>query len=460
MPAVIPVHNLFPCDEKERNRREGERERGVLGYIFSSISICGLVSCFTPVPVSIESQSIIFVISIDSCSYKRKVGHREHVEHFPDQVILFHVSHVSSSPVCLSDGMPHAVATPPVMGCNYCSCIANLTGGTFDKKHVTIIPLTPFFTFITDCCEKAEVSSACQKVCIFDVDIDQALETPECFADMDKLMTCAADGSDHRSCCRRRAVPTDCIRWCAGLKVTKPNLCSLSSARDIVSCFDEGKALLPGPPIEVHVKRFAENDRVMIEWDPPTKNAGMLIMLSYLYLYLSDLFVASCHAELVQWYRVFWRPVGSRDLNRNQTNQPFFELQGLDSTKMYEFVVKAGNHHGLSLFTDPLVISMANYKTTGVGNRLLKLLVGVSGLAMIVIAIGAAVAYAYKNDYFPRIGAIRRLTSTAASSSTPPRGVSFENPSYMKDGPVVQFNAPSNVEVNANYKPTMQSQSA
>jgi hypothetical protein len=126
---------------------------------------------------------------------------------------------------------------------------------------------------------------------------------------------------------------------------------------------------------------------------------------------------------------------------------------------MYEFVVKAGNHHGLSLFTDPLVISMANYKSTGVGNRLLKLLLGVSTLAILVIAVGAAVIYAYKNQYIPHFNPRIRLRSTAGSS-TPPRGVSFENPSYMKDGPVVQFNPPSNVEVNANYKPTIQSPSA
>lgn len=101
-----------------------------------------------------------------------------------------------------------------------------------------------------------------------------ALQTPECYQDMDKLMTCAADGSDHRSCCRRRGVPSDCIRWCAGLKVTKANLCSLSAAQDIMSCFDEGKALLPGPPVEVHVKHFVEKDKVLIEWDPPKKNPG------------------------------------------------------------------------------------------------------------------------------------------------------------------------------------------
>lgn len=162
---------------------------------------------------------------------------------------------------------------------------------------------------------------------------------------------------------------------------------------------------------------------------------------------------------MVQWYRVFWRPVGSRDLNRNQTEEPRFELRGLDSHKMYEFVVKSGNHHGLSLFTDPLVISMANYRSTTTGNHLLKLLVGVTGLAIIVIVIGALVAYGYKNQYFPHINTIR-LRSTSGPS-TPTRGVSFENPSYLKDGPTVQFNAPSNVEVNANYKPVeIQSPSA
>ena len=102
-------------------------------------------------------------------------------------------------------------------------------------------------------------------VCSLDIDIETALTRPKCFADLDKLMNCAAgmysitvlindllkqfycsDGSDHRQCCRRRQVPTGCLRWCAGLKVTIPSLCILSSAREIISCFQEGRALLPG----------------------------------------------------------------------------------------------------------------------------------------------------------------------------------------------------------------------
>lgn len=102
-----------------------------------------------------------------------------------------------------------------------------------------------------------------------------------------------------------------------------------TSTSDILSCFEEGKVLLPGPPRDVLAKRVdSSGNRIIVEWQQPDKNP-----------------------ELVQYYRVFWRPIGSKELNRNQTTEPRFELTGLDSEKMYEFVVKAGNHHGLSVFT-------------------------------------------------------------------------------------------------------------
>lgn len=50
----------------------------------------------------------------------------------------------------------------------------------------------------TDCCTRENVSSACMKVCHFDIDIQMATTIPACYNDLDKLMFCAADGSDHR----------------------------------------------------------------------------------------------------------------------------------------------------------------------------------------------------------------------------------------------------------------------
>lgn len=108
------------------------------------------------------------------------------------------------------------------------------------------------------------MKEGCLPVCSFDIDMESALSNPDCYTEIDKLMACAADGSDHRQCCRRKGVPSDCIRWCAGLRVNRPSLCAISSATDIVSCFEEGRALLPGPPTEVHVKRFLDHDSKVI----------------------------------------------------------------------------------------------------------------------------------------------------------------------------------------------------
>lgn len=149
------------------------------------------------------------------------------------------------------------------------------------------------------------------------------------------------DGSDHRQCCRRRQVSNACLRWCAGLRVTSTSFCLSSSARDITACFSEGKALLPGPPRDVQIKEFLGDNNVKITWEAPIKNP-----------------------DLVQWYRVFWRPVGSRDLKQDQTDWTYFELTNLNNDQTYEFVVKSGNRHGLSLISDPLIISPIHPQNT------------------------------------------------------------------------------------------------
>jgi len=204
------------------------------------------------------------------------------------------------------------------------------------------------------------------------------------------------DGRDHRQCCRTKKVAPQCLRWCAGLKLTSFDACLIYSSREIVSCFQEGKVLLPGPPRGLHYCKFSTSNKVIVEWEPPASNS-----------------------ELVQYYRVFWRPIGSRDLNRGQTNDLFFEINDLESDKMYEFVVKSGNHHGLSVYTDPLVISLKDVKSSALGNKLLKVFSGIAFFAVLIIfGVGGAI-YVYKNYY----------TSRKIRSG----GVSFENPSYMKE---------------------------
>ena len=129
---------------------------------------------------------------------------------------------------------------------------------------------------------------------------------------------------------------------------------------------------------------------------------------------------------------------------------------------MYEFVVKSGNHYGLSIFTDPLVISPSSLQSSSSASmaaQVLRVMMFVSLVAFIVIVVGGVVLYGFR-DHIPLQIPSMRLMSTNSSPPTPSssRGVSFENPSYMKDTtgiPSVQFK-PGNHEreVNANYTET------
>jgi len=94
---------------------------------------------------------------------------------------------------------------------------------------------------------------------------------------------------------------------------------------------------------------------------------------------------------------------------------------------MYEFVVKSGNHYGLSVFTDPLVVTIRGSKShsTSLGNKLLKVVLGISvGVVLLIFGL-AAVIYYYKFHY------------VAKNPQT--RGVSFENPTYLKDSGTIQI---------------------
>ncbi|XP_046584735.1 Ig-like and fibronectin type-III domain-containing protein 2 [Haliotis rubra] len=53
--------------------------------------------------------------------------------------------------------------------------------------------------------------------------------------------------------------------------LTASHLMCLNFASDIISCFEEGQVLLPGPPTEVSVLPLSANT-ILVNWHPPTKN--------------------------------------------------------------------------------------------------------------------------------------------------------------------------------------------
>lgn len=243
---------------------------------------------------------------------------------------------------------------------------------------------------VSACCIEKGVSEQCQGACTFDIDIQYALSRPYCLPDIDKLMICASDGRDHQQCCRQHKVPRFCLKWCRGFPVTHTELCVFAAASEIVSCFEEGKSVLPGLPEKLSINRLSEIS-IELKWQPPVRNP-----------------------QFVQWYRIFWRPVGTKELFRNQTRETAFQINDLKPGYTYEVFVKAGNHYGQSQPTNPKVVTMTLQESES--TSAIKVAVGVIVTILIIVLIGIVVIY-FKFKYQPNVE----------------KGVSFENPTYMKE---------------------------
>ncbi|XP_026478463.1 Ig-like and fibronectin type-III domain-containing protein 2 [Ctenocephalides felis] len=255
---------------------------------------------------------------------------------------------------------------------------------------------------VTECCREQNVSPACNDACGFYLDIEAVIDRPECLKDFDKLMKCAADGSDHRNCCASAGVPRGCLDWCRGEPIGAPgSFCSLHSTRKIIGCFQEGRDRLPGPPQNVAVRPLSE-DAIEVHWDPPIKNP---------------------HA--VEMYRVFWREESQRGSHRNDTPFTNMMVNGLKSHVLYELVVKAGNHYGTSMLSRPVQFTLDDNYITSASRADAGSTVGVGvGCALLALAAAGAVLWV----------ALWYRGKRRGAGKNAPGGVAFENPSYLREG--------------------------
>lgn len=274
---------------------------------------------------------------------------------------------------------------------------------------------------IMQCCVHNNVSSACMDACSFFLDIDAVIDKPDCINDFDKLMKCAADGSDHRGCCVHWGVPRRCLDWCRGesLDNNTSKDCLLSHTKHIMSCFHDGRSKLPGPPINVRVEA-ADTNSVRIAWDLPEKNP-----------------------QTVEMYRVFWHVVGTdqKTAMKNDTRNMYIVLSDLQDGVTYDCVVKAGNHKGTSVLTRPIRFTMGDKYITSATS-------GTSGSN-----IGAAVAIILALIFVAAVfvGTVWLIRTKKMLGVKNQGGVAFENPSYLREvnmdhvqGPALQNDSTSN----------------
>lgn len=278
-----------------------------------------------------------------------------------------------------------------------------------DTRAVSIrIRNMPAAHNVSECCISQNVSSSCMDACSFYIDIDAVKSRPECLVDFDKLMKCAADGSDHRSCCASEHVPRACLNWCRGepINSVKYGVCVLEHTKTIIDCFQSNRDRLPSPPLNLAVL-VVSNSEVLIKWDPPKKNA-----------------------QMVEGYRVYWHEVEPAPENnpvnnisgigtyRVDTPDLSIRITDLRPNIVYELVVKAGNQYGSSVLTDPIKFQLGQqYITSASGSSSTGAMLGIFA-GIVAIALGIAAVLLYK----------KRMTMKAVTN-----GVSFENPSYLRE---------------------------
>ncbi|XP_073979651.1 Ig-like and fibronectin type-III domain-containing protein 1 [Rhodnius prolixus] len=256
---------------------------------------------------------------------------------------------------------------------------------------------------VTQCCVEQNVSSVCMDACSFYLDIDAVIDKPDCITDFDKLMKCASDGSDHRSCCAHSGVERGCLDWCRGeaVFVQDSKVCLLQHTKRIMSCFREGRDRLPGPPQNVRVERINDHS-VLVRWDPPVKNP-----------------------HTVEMYRVFWRQAGSKTpATKNDSKTTSLKITGLKSGVSYECVVKAGNSRGTSTLTEPVKFTTdEKYITSAasMGEEHSQFGMAAGLVFTLIFLVGIVVAAIW----------LIRTRSLLGHKST--GGVAFENPSYLRE---------------------------
>ncbi|CAH0694433.1 unnamed protein product [Spodoptera exigua] len=273
----------------------------------------------------------------------------------------------------------------------------NAFGKTLRPVSVRLRPTMPHHN-VTACCTQMNVSSSCIDACSFHLEMDNIMDRPECMNDFDKLMKCAADGSDHRSCCASWGVPRQCLELCRGGAVSRS--CAMHHARRALACFRDAGPRLPGPPRNVRAHHAPTPNSVLLSWEPPLKNP-----------------------QTVYLYRVFWRAYGAKVPEKLDTSETSVVLTGLQDDVKYECVVKAANDVGTSSLSAPIMFTTAGQEpgaaAAPVNSGGAAPAVGVAVACLLVAAILLAAGFYYR---------YRKNLRLKAQG-----GVAFENPSYLRE---------------------------
>lgn len=179
----------------------------------------------------------------------------------------------------------------------------------------------------THCCQSNNISLSCQPLCMN----QPSASTADCSIEELKILTCAADGRDHRLCCQQAGLPSTCLPLCGSHSTTEYNIlmagCHASAALQIItSCFLSYTSLLPETP-DKFTAAF-DGSKVTLQWDPAN----------------------NCGADDPCTYDVYYWLADSADLSTYTTitnsSSPTILRNELTVNKAFTFTVTARNSKG------------------------------------------------------------------------------------------------------------------
>lgn len=124
----------------------------------------------------------------------------------------------------------------------------------------------------TLCCEKAAVQNTCLPLCNYHLKMKDLFKLSLFCAEPKtarSILRCLAGGRDHRPCCERRGIDSDCFDLCNGMiTFTSRDVAAKCSKYDgkIFQCMAEGAKTLPGMPTELHATNITKTS-ISIAWN-------------------------------------------------------------------------------------------------------------------------------------------------------------------------------------------------
>ncbi|XP_069124392.1 Ig-like and fibronectin type-III domain-containing protein 2 [Argopecten irradians] len=184
----------------------------------------------------------------------------------------------------------------------------------------------------TDCCVSESVSSACMPACNpYSVAVGFDAATA-CSTDLFKILKCASEGKNHAACCKRRLVPNKCLDLCLGQLPANADdsyLSCLNHVMDMFACVEQGRVLLPSPPVSVSAVATSQYDSILVTWQKPLDNS-----------------------DIVTSYRIHYKVSGSDSaffstplIDKHDT---LFSVSNLQRNTEYVIYVNAITDHGSS----------------------------------------------------------------------------------------------------------------